>query len=169
METTLHVYTPSLEADSLLGQWWAVAMRDGDMEHLFVRDLPLSEWMAHWQHPRELLVAIDEQGIYFAAWFSPFLNGAIAGVWLRKDRRGEALAVSLARQAAEKAFEVWPVLVATTWRAELRGTFKAMGWSLRGGAPGLGRDGKEVLYMVCTKEQFDSQKAQKEAPDGRSS
>lgn len=149
----LYLYERGEEADCLIAQWWAVMKRDGDLERLFANQTPISRLYELSRKPSELLIGVDEGGIWFGCWLEPFFDGASFSAWCRKDRRGTKAELRVFLEAANLGFGAYPLLIGITKQPQLLKLHTRLGYRLRGQIPALW-GGEEAFILVWDRLDF---------------
>ncbi len=153
--TSLVTYTPGRDADLLLAQLWARMDADGDLDLVFGSPtFGLSDLMVAMRAPRELLYAADDDGIWFAAWYEPFMQGAHMGFYARPDKRSNIAAGSLFLRCLRAGVTAYKTIIGVTRRMELLEVLQAVGYRLVGHVPEL-YHGHDAFLAICNTETLE--------------
>ena len=148
--------------EALVCDWWLRRLApDADersrLFHSSLHSLTKILWWA--SHDVKLAFEMDSDGIWAAAWLSPYMSGAEAGAWFRKDKRRTIAAYRFIRQFYDAALKHFPVLVGITKQAELHDLHLALGYQYVGEIPGLFDSAPAKIYAM-------TQESRREAPHG---
>jgi len=150
-------YDPNkLSHETLAVNWFfALEAKPDEMEKLFHESLRhhLTDFLNWLKYQGQAVIAIDEQGIWAAAWTIPDLSGAFFGAWFREEKRGTIAAVKFIRDAYRLAFEKYSVLIGLTKQPALHDLHLALGYDYLGEIPHY-FDGQPGRMYVLTKENF---------------
>ena len=101
--------------DHALAGWWLALTQAGELEPLFpVKDWALGPFLARFRPPTRCYLAADATGLWAAIWASPWVGGAIPGLWVRPDRRRTKAALRAVEEGVGALLAEWPVLVVVT-------------------------------------------------------
>lgn len=149
------LYYPSRENDLEIVRWWIRLERDGDLDKLMLEGgRTVNDLFRMVSAPKAMLyAATPEDGIWFAMWFEPCLNGAFCGAWLAKDKRGSRQGVYAFLDAWTWALAAFPVLIGVTKQTDLLRIHRRVGYTVLGSVPFL-FDGQEATVMYLTRRAF---------------
>lgn len=153
----MFVYEPSVSTDLILTHWYAELRNSGDMDRIFGKDLPLTEFFSIVMPPvTDLCFDLDERNQMWAAcWFQRMMSGAFVGVWLRSDKRKSPSSLKFMIRAHEMAFVNVNILFATTRQPKLIEEHEKFGYSLVGKIPRLWGEEPGWLFSL-SKEDFEA-------------
>lgn len=145
-------YAPDRNVDLLIAQLWARMDADGDLDRVFSNPgLALGDFFTLMRSPREMLYAIDGEGIWFAVWFEPFMLGTFLSAYLRPDRRRTLAAGSLFMRCLRAGVNHYGTILNLTWQEELLPVHEAMGYTFVGRIPKL-FNGRDALVLAASAE-----------------
>lgn len=155
-------YDPA-KHETLVVKWYLSELRadPDELKRLFHTSLALSLTKILWwaAHEVKLAFEFDAQGIWAAAWLSPYMSGAEAGGWIRKDRRATIGAYRFIRHFYDAALQHFPVIVGITKQPELHDLHLALGYRYVGEIPALFDSVPAKIYAM-------TQESRREAPHG---
>lgn len=146
--------TERVEDGALLAQWWRNMHESGDIEKIFPRrSHTLQQLFRIMDLPTQLMYESDEQGIWFAAWLSPCLDGTFYGIWIAERTRNTRACVAATMQSYEMAFAQFPFIMSVTVQEALLTQQQALGYTVLAELPG-GFDGRNAWLTMCRQEDF---------------
>ncbi len=154
------IYTPSIESDLLLLNWYMDLGSGPDFEAAFSAELaPCASFMSAMS--KTLLVyEADERGIWAAAWFDRQMSAGLTGIWIREDMRHWNTGVRFLADAFEFGLERFPVLIAITRSNKiLEKAMTSFGWTVMGEIPWLW-DGEGASVTWVDSARFNAAVAQ---------
>lgn len=154
--TLNNLYHPNRENDLEIVRWWVRLERDGDLDRLMLEGgRTISDLFRMVAGPSKALLFAHtpEDGIWFAMWFEPCLQGAFCGAWLAKDKRGTRQGVYAFLDAWTWALVAWPVVIGVTKQPNLLPIHRKVGYTVLGAIPDL-FDGQEATVMYLTRQAF---------------
>jgi hypothetical protein len=115
----------------LLQQMWATMEQAGDIEAGFMSDNHIiTQFFELFRPPTQTFISVDEAGIYFAAWFSPFLSAVWQGMWVREDKRQSPSVFKDWISVLNEIFTYVPTVLGLTKRADLLEPHKKLGYDI---------------------------------------
>lgn len=117
----------------LLVRWWAELQNSGDFAktvHSSIHDL--DAFIGYFRGPAALMFEVDREGIWFAASSSPFFDGALWDVWIRKGKRHTKSALKAIELSYTLALEKYPNLFGLTQQQELHAVHLKLGYLYAG-------------------------------------
>lgn len=131
------VYTPSIETDLLLLNWYMDLGSGPDFEAAFSAELaPCGAFMSAMQRTM-LVYEADERGIWGAVWFDRQMSAGLAGLWVREDKRHWDTGVQFLGNAMEFGLEHFPVLLFAARNANVVHKAATYGYVVLGEIPGI--------------------------------
>src|SRR5262249_10407475 len=105
-------YDGSPQADLLLLDWWTRMAATVDLERAFsASHASLGNFFGSFRPPSILIYEVDDEGIWFAAWFDPVMSGAFYGIWVAPHKRLTKVAFQAVRESIAFGLEKFPVLI----------------------------------------------------------
>lgn len=157
----MKTYNFGTDGDLPILKWWAELGATGDMEQLMGRSAySLSGFLHALAPPTMVLYEEDEQGWWIVVTISPFMSGALWGLWIRQDKRasGAREGLRIIRDSLEIALESFPVVVNIARSDEVVAKTLKLGYTYLGVIPQL-FDGEDCRVMFLTRESFEKTKA----------
>lgn len=146
-----YTYSPSVDADLLVANWWAEMHASGDLERVFVgAHQPLSGFFALMRE-YELRVRVASDGIWAAAWFQPFAAGSFCGIWVRASMRATRSALDFMDSEQRRALDSNPALFAITRHPRVVRTFARFGWDM---LSSFDVDGSRAWLISVTRDTY---------------
>lgn len=165
----MRIYSPGVDEDLLLLNWWTVLGSTRELETVFSSfTTALGGFMRCWAPPTILMYEADEAGIWGACWLDPIHSGAFYGLWIRPDKRRTKTGLKFALESLEYALTRAPVLISLTRDESLFKQTVHLGFTpLQGVIPWV-LDGDDARVAYMTSREFNA-RWRKEPPDGRES
>jgi hypothetical protein len=148
----MRLYDPA--KDELLVLYWFLNLRSDpvEFENLFCEPLRNLTTILSWtKNSVSLMIDVDDDGIRFAAWCSPYLSGAEFGCWLRKDSRRTKAALRFISEALDRALSQYPTLMGLTRQPDLHLVHIGLGYDYLGEIPEM-FDGKPARVYILTRQ-----------------
>lgn len=156
----MYSYVPSYENDLLLLQWLERMRHDNELG-AFASSLHIpSSFLTYFRDRAKLIIEVDDDGIWLAAWFEPVMSGAFVGLWIAPNKRRSPSSLVIIDRLIEKALTVWPTLMSITSSSALVEQYRAFGWEFGCEIPKL-FDGEDITLLYMTKEIFDVNRRRK--------
>lgn len=138
----------------LLQQMWATMEQAGDIEAGFMSDSHIvTRFFEIFRPPTQGFFEMDDKGIYFATWFSPFLSSMWQGLWIREDKRRSPTVFKSAFELLNEVFREVPVIIGITKRAELLESLKELGYDISMAIPEI-YEGKTGWLVQLHRSRF---------------
>jgi hypothetical protein len=155
-------YDPA-KHEMLVADWWFRRLANDPVErnrlfHSSLHSLTKILWWA--AHDVKLAFEMDSDGIWIAAWLSPYMSGAEAGAWIRADRRRTIGAFRFIRKFYDAALEHFPVIVGITKQKELHDLHLALGYRYVGEISGLFDNAPAMLYQLTEETRREAKHGQ---------
>lgn len=117
----MFLYRPCFEHDIVLEAWYHRLRETGDLQRTFLPDAHcLSGFLGCFRPPVAMFLDIDDQhALIFAMWFQPIMGGAMAGLWIAKEKRGSKRTYANTLKALDLALEQYHVVFGITKQADL--------------------------------------------------
>ena len=156
-ELGLVLYQPCHEYDTALLQWWMHLVKTDTFTEVFAESQkPLSKFLNIFQEPNFVVLAIEDNKIWMAVWFTPFGDSATAATvsyWCHEDKRGSRKQLEITKLLYTAAFDFWDVLLGVTRHEHLLRIHRKLGYNIVGSVPHL-MSGEEAWIVYLTKENF---------------
>lgn len=138
----------------LLQGMWARMERDGDIDAGFMSDSHiLTRFFEIYRPPTQCFFDMDEDGIYFAVWFAPFLSSMWQGLWVREDKRKSPGVFKSWIGVLNDVLEHIPVIIGITKRPELLEPHKKLGYDISMAIPEI-YEGKTGWLVQLHRSRF---------------
>lgn len=144
----------NVESDILVAQWWGKMREQGDLERVFNRPPSLGRFLESLKSPTELLLGVDAEGVWFAAWFEPFFDGAMFSIWSAERARYSKKSLALFIEVLELGLKFYPALFTVTKQEHLVGVQEKVGFRKVAEIPGFFA-GEDAWIMLLTKIEWD--------------
>lgn len=154
-------YNFGTNGDLPLLTWWAELGATGDLEILMGPSAqPISGFLHSLAPPTVILYEEDEKGWWIVVTITPFMGGALWGLWIRPDVRhtGRREGLRFIRNSLEIALASFPVVVNIARTDEVVAKTLKLGYTYVGVVPYL-FDGTDCHVMHLTRESFEATKA----------
>jgi hypothetical protein len=154
-------YNFGTNGDLPLLTWWAELGASGDLEVLMGPSAQsLSGFMHALKPPTVILYEEDAKGWWIVVTITPFMAGALWGLWIREDKRssGSREGLRFIRDSIDIALESFPVVVNIARSDEVVAKTLKLGYTYVGVVPQL-FDGADCHVMHLTRESFQATKA----------
>ena len=146
------VYDGSPEADLLLVDWWTRMAATTDLERAFsIVHASVGAFFQSFRPPNILTYKVDDEGIWFAAWFDPVMSGAFYGLWIAPHMRLTMCALKAVEESVAFGLEKFPVLIGATREAKVARQAARFGARVLGSIPSL-FDGEAATIGFITSE-----------------
>lgn len=151
----MKLYTPGPDADIQIAQWWLRMRDDGDLDKTFLASAHcLSGFMDIWKNT-DLMVEIDDSGIYVAMWCQRFMGAGMLGLWVRTDKRHSVGAVRSVLRMYRAVFDSGTgSIVGITKQPQLLEEHERLGYRVLGEVPGLWDAQNSGFVVVLTADDF---------------
>jgi hypothetical protein len=148
------VYEPGVHSDLLMLDWWKHLATTGDLEKLFSKEMAeCGTFMATMQRLFVVYEA-DDKGIWFAAWFIPFMDGANYGGWLRTDCEDTPAGSRAVVDSIAVGLNRFPVLLSITkYEPDFVQWLVSLGFEYAGTVPQLCQR-EDMIVAWLTEENF---------------
>ena len=148
------IYEGTTHQDLLMLRWWEDLLESGEMSDVMSCDVSPSQFFDHFDPGKMTLVlATDDEGIWFAQWFAAWESVVTASVWVRKDMRKTKRMATTMEQVLTQAFEAWHTIVAVTVQPLVAKMCERMG-ATNLGIVGKIFGGKDAWLLTCTRDAF---------------
>ncbi len=115
----------------LLQQMWATMEQAGDIEAGFMSDSHIiTRFFEIFRPPTQCFIDIDDDGIFFAMWFAPFLSTMWQGLWFREDKRRSKAVLKNMTEVLNEIFIHIPVIIAITKKPDLLELLRNLGYDI---------------------------------------
>ncbi len=146
------VYDGSPQADLLLLDWWTRMAATTDLEQAFsVVHASAGSFFQSFRPPNILIYEVDDEGIWFAAWFDPVMSGAFYGLWIAPPMRLSMSALRAVQASVAFGLEKFPVLIGATRHVKVARQAARFGARILGDIPNL-FDGETATIGYITNE-----------------
>jgi hypothetical protein len=146
------VYDGMPESDLLLLDWWTRMAATMELEQAFsVVHASVGSFFHSFRPPAVLVYELDDEGIWFAAWFDPVMSGAFYGLWIAPQMRLTMCALRAVQKSVAFGLEKFPVLIGATRQTKVARQAARFGARIVGDIPNL-FDGEKATICYITRE-----------------
>ena len=139
---------------ALVYKLWFDLKTSGDLARVFYpEDTTAYGLLNLFAKPVRTFFSIDEKGIWMIMWFTPWLRGSFAGLWVREDMRRTKTAYKNLVTLYHGAFELVPVILGVTKLPDILEMHTKLGYDISTIVPHLFGD-KPGWIVHLTKEKF---------------
>lgn len=122
----------------VLTDWYFKLDQSGELKKTFEsKSESIATFMQTFQEPVHLFFSMDENGLWFAFWFFPFLRGSMVSTWVRSDRRRNESTMQLYVQSFNQLFTVNPFVSAVIKNTDILKIVKSLGFRIAGPIDGM--------------------------------
>jgi hypothetical protein len=148
-------------------QWYQRLLASTDLQTVFHRQAhELTNFLSFFKFTATLMFEVDDDGVWFAAWASPFGDIVEFGSWIRPDRRGSKKALVAIDQAHDLVLAEKPILMGLTTRKDLHRLHLKLGYVYTGHLPNFANGATLYLYAM-TPESRDRARAERPGRVGK--
>ena len=138
--------------------WWDHMRRAGDLARTFGREVTLSSFLDIWKTERLTFDTDELDQICVATWFTPFMDAALFGLWVRADRRQSPSTLRGIVTSFQAVFEHTSLIISVTPHAAIVPELGRLGYVVLGAIPGLIGPGDAYAGYV-TNQAFEAARA----------
>jgi hypothetical protein len=148
------LYDGSPQADLLLLEWWTRMAATGDLERAFsAAHASVGNFFGSFRPSSILIYEVDDQGIWFAAWFDPVMSGAFYGLWVAPHKRSTKVAFHTVQESIAFGLEKFPILIGAIREDRVAKQAVRFGARILGNLPHV-FDGETATIVYLTTETF---------------
>ena len=149
----------------MIGMWGRMS-QDGDIDTGFMSETHIiTRFFQIFAPPTQTFIDMDDEGIFFAAWFQPFLSGFWQGLWVRSDKRKSPKVFKNWIDVLNQVFEHTNIILGITKRHELLEPHSKLGYDISMVIPDI-YEGSSGWIVQLNKHRFKYLKT-KETENGR--
>ena len=150
----LYTHGTDPEADLLMAQWWLRMRDDGDLAKVFLRSAhTLSGFWDCWRNV-DLMLEVDDKGIYIAMWMEYYMGTGILGLYVRPDKRHSIGAIRNVLRLYKYIFDAGlKTVIGITKQETLLPMHERLGYTVLGMVPGI-YGGEDGYIVTLTAEDF---------------
>lgn len=156
------VYETNVSTDVLLVRWYEHLAATGDLEDQFSRPTRSLGSFMEYVKASVFIYEADDDGIWFAAWFTPALGAVAFHYWMRREVRGGDAGLRALIEALRFGLRLSPVLLAAI-RANPGdvAAFQVLGFVTLGGViPGIFEDNAMSVSYLDREHFFGDEHAE---------
>ncbi len=148
----MNVYQQDADEDMLIIQWWAKITTNGEMDRIFMTRHSPGSLLKAMAPPSVMLYELDDQGIWFVAWFEPTFSGAFFSVWVDQRKRKSVEAYECFLKAADAGFGQFTTLLGVTKQEHLLPIHEKVGYTVLCKVPAI-FNGLDAWLVLLDKEK----------------
>ena len=146
-------YNPAAH-EQLLVHWFFHLKKTGDLDKVFFKNThTLTGFLNYFAGNVKLGIAVDENGISFAAWVQPILDMGEFGMWIREDKRQSKSSLANVYEAYDAVFQQYSTIVGVSKQNNLRKVHEHLGYVFSTEIPNAW-GGEPVQIYHLTKEAY---------------